>query len=326
MTGTADMNNTTPRSDWLHRFAVATCCAALLPITVGAIVTTMKWGMAIHGWPGSDGHGMFSFPWFGSAIDKFTEHGHRLAGILIGLFAIALAAWTWRMERRRWVAWAASAVLAGVIIQGLLGGQRVLANDPRMALVHGQFAAWVLALMGVVALVTGQGWRRVSANNTAPVSTRLRLLAFTLPVLLIVQSSLGGWIRHLGGGLFEHLVFSIPVVLVVLATSITTLGTRSPWLRRIGWILLGLVGVQLALGATAWVTRFGWPSSGYVAVQGAPLQVASRTAHAVTGLLVFLVAVNLAVRVARLDWLSRRELVATEGPLTHTVGAPGGLV
>ena len=32
---------------WLHRFAVATCCAALLPIVVGAIVTTMKWGMAL---------------------------------------------------------------------------------------------------------------------------------------------------------------------------------------------------------------------------------------------------------------------------------------
>ena len=42
---------------WLHRFAVATCCAALLPIVVGAIVTTMRWGMAFSDWPSSDGHG-----------------------------------------------------------------------------------------------------------------------------------------------------------------------------------------------------------------------------------------------------------------------------
>lgn len=326
MTSTPDMTSTSPRSAWLHRFAVATCCAALLPITIGAIVTTMNWGMAIHGWPGSDGHGMFSYPWFDAAIHKFTEHGHRLAGILIGLFSIGLAAWTWRVERRRWVAWAATAVLAGVIIQGLLGGQRVLANDPRVALVHGQFAAWVLALMGVVALVTGRNWHRVSADHNSSVSPRLRLLAFTLPVLLVVQSSLGGWIRHLGGGLLEHLAFSVPVVLVVLATSITALRTHVSWLQRIAWILLGLVGIQLALGATAWITRFGWPTTGYVAVQGAPWQVVSRTAHAVTGLLIFLTSINLTVRVARLDWLSRRELLATESPLAHAVRATGGLV
>ena len=116
---------------WLHRFAVATCCAALLPIVVGAIVTTMKWGMAFYDWPSSDGHGMFAYPWFGSTIDKFTEHGHRLAGITIGCFSIVLAACAWKTESRSWVRWLATAVLAGVILQGLLGGGRVLANDPR---------------------------------------------------------------------------------------------------------------------------------------------------------------------------------------------------
>ncbi len=304
------MTPTPTPSTWLHRIAVATCCAALLPITIGAIVTTMKWGMAIHGWPGSDGHGMFSYPWFSSAIDKFTEHGHRLAGIVIGCFSIVLAAWAWTTASRRWVAWTAVAVLAGVILQGLLGGGRVLANDPRLALLHGQFAACVLALMATVALATGRGWRETATGLPATVSPRLKKLALALPAVLLIQSALGGWIRHLGGGLFEHVGFALVVLIIAVATTVAALGHGSTWLKANAGLLLAVVLGQLALGAVTWIARFGWPQTGYVAVQGAPLQVALRTGHAITGLLLFVAAVTLALRVARLDWLTRRELVA----------------
>ena len=312
------MSESLPTTRWLHRFAVATCCAALLPITVGAIVTTMKWGMAFHDWPNSDGHGMFAYPWFGSAIDKFTEHGHRLAGITIGCFSIVLAAWTWKVEPRRWVCWSATAVLAGVIIQGLLGGGRVLANDPRMALLHGQFAACVLALMGTVALVTSPGWQAVSGQQPTTPSTRFKTLAWSLPAVLLVQSALGGWIRHLGGGLFEHVGFALAVL--VLAACVVVLAVRhgSRWLKTNAWLLAAVLVLQLCLGAAAWVTRFGWPATNYVAVQGAPLQVVMRTTHAVTGQLLFLASVTLAVRTLRFDWLTRRVLIAnvtTEGGL-----------
>jgi len=295
---------------WLHRFAVATCCAALLPISIGAIVTTMKWGMAFHDWPSSDGHGMFAYPWFGSAIDKFTEHGHRLAGITIGCFSIMLAAWAWKSEPRRWVCWLATAVLVGVILQGLLGGARVLANDPRLALLHGQLAACVLALMGTMALVTSRGWRNVSGQQPAAASTRLKTLAWSLPAVLLVQSALGGWIRHLGGGLFEHVGFALVVFLLTTGLIVLLAGHGAAWLKSNAWILAGVLLLQVGLGAAAWVTRFGWPDSQYVAVQGAPLQVAIRTAHAVTGQLLLLASVTLAVRVLRIDWLTRRELIA----------------
>ena len=295
---------------WLHRFAVATCCAALLPISIGAIVTTMKWGMAFDDWPSSDGHGMFAYPWFGSAIDKFTEHAHRLAGITIGCFSIVLAAWAWKSEPRRWVCWLAPAVLGGVILQGLLGGGRVLANDPRMALLHGQFAACVLALMGTLALVTSRGWQGVTGQHPPSPSTRLKTLAWALPAVLLVQSALGGWIRHLGGGLLEHVGFAL--VVLVLGACVIVLAVRhgAHWLKSNALILALVLLLQLGLGAAAWVTRFGWPDSHYVAVQGAPLQVAIRTTHAVTGQLLLLASVTLAIRILRLDWLTRRELIA----------------
>ena len=295
---------------WLHRFAVATCCAALLPISIGAVVTTMKWGMAFHDWPSSDGHGMFAYPWFGSAIDKFTEHGHRLAGITIGCFSIVLTAWSWHSESRRWVCWLATAVLGGVILQGLLGGGRVLANDPRMALVHGQFAACVLALMGTVALVTSQNWKGVTGQHPPAPSPQLKTLAWTLPAVLLVQSALGGWIRHLGGGLLEHVGFALVVLLLAACVIVLALRHGARWLKQNAWILAGVLLLQLGLGAAAWVTRFGWPDANYVAVQGAPLQIAMRTTHAVTGQLLLLASVTLAIRVLRLEWLTRRELIA----------------
>ena len=233
---------------WLHRFAVATCCAALLPISIGAVVTTMKWGMAFHDWPSSDGHGMFAYPWFGSAIDKFTEHAHRLAGITIGCFSIVLTAWSWHSESRRWVCWLATAVLGGVILQGLLGGGRVLANDPRMALVHGQFAACVLALMGTVALVTSQNWKGVTGQHPPAPSPQLKTLAWTLPAVLLVQSALGGWIRHLGGGLLEHVGFALVVLLLAACVIVLALRHGARWLKQNAWILAGVLLLQLGQG------------------------------------------------------------------------------
>src|SRR5580658_9089976 len=120
------------RSDRYHAalfwLAIATAVTALLPIAVGSLVTTLDAGMAFRDWPTSDGQGMLSYPWLQSAGDKFIEHGHRLAGITIGCVSIlfALTAWVW--EPRRWVRFCALGVLAAVIVQGVLGGGRVLAD------------------------------------------------------------------------------------------------------------------------------------------------------------------------------------------------------
>ena len=98
----------------------------------------------------------------------------------------------------------------------------------------------------------------------------------------------------------------------MLAVAVVVLALRdgANWLKANAWILAVVLLLQVGLGAAAWITRFGWPSSGYVAVQGAPLQVVMRTAHAVTGQLLLLTSLTLAVRVLRLDWLTRRELIA----------------
>lgn len=116
------MSHPVPYHPWLHRLAVSTAILALLPIVVGALVTTKGAGMAFPDWPTSDGHGMFAYPWLKSAGDKFLEHGHRLAGIAIGIASIVLCGALASKESRTWVKTLGGIVLAGVIVQGLLGG------------------------------------------------------------------------------------------------------------------------------------------------------------------------------------------------------------
>src|SRR5262245_45346498 len=125
---------------WVHRVAGWTAVVALLPITVGALVTTLKAGMAFFDWPTSDGSHIFLYPFLNmmfTAFDKFIEHSHRLAGALIGLVSINLLVVVWSREPRRWVKLMAALVLLGVIVQGLLGGGRVRLDESVLALVHG---------------------------------------------------------------------------------------------------------------------------------------------------------------------------------------------
>ncbi|MFN5798548.1 MAG: cytochrome oxidase assembly protein, partial [Planctomyces sp.] len=109
-------------SSLLRRLATATCLVALLPIGMGSLVTTMKAGMAFADWPSSDGQNMLLYPWlsdFRVNNEKFVEHGHRLAGVLIGMVSVGLACAGWR-EGGRHRGWTLGILLA-VIAQGGLG-------------------------------------------------------------------------------------------------------------------------------------------------------------------------------------------------------------
>ncbi len=281
----------------LHRFAVLTLIVALLPIIMGALVTTYNAGMAFLDWPSSDGYNMFFYPWLKSAGDKFIEHGHRLAGALIGLVSIGLAGIAWKTEPRKSVRWAATGVLLVVIVQGLLGGGRVRLDARTLAMVHGSFAALVFGLMAAVAVVTSRAW--IEERQTPSPSEhqgRLRMLSVLTCVsslAIFLQYLAGGFVRHLGLALHEHLGGAILVTVFVTATVIAALRSKVPALKRAGWLLFVCLILQLGLGLGTWVMKFGFAPWGYVAVAESLPQVLLRTAHTVSGMLLFAAAVTL---------------------------------
>lgn len=284
---------------WLHRYAVLTAVTALLlPILFGALVTTRNAGMAFADWPSSDGHNMFLYPWLASVGEKFLEHGHRLAGALIGFLSIGLVVFLFKFEPRRWVKLLGGLVLLAVIGQGILGGQRVLLDARGLAFLHGVFASWVFALMSVIALVTSRTWFDVPAVEDRHTLKACRYSSLITVLLVATQYLLGALLRHQGKALYEHVGFAFIVVLASMWLFVSAANTRTPWLVRPAFLFIAAVMLQLLVGAATYVVKFGFEN--FVPQQDSLFQVAIRTTHVLMGMLVWMLAVVYAVRVQRL--------------------------
>jgi cytochrome c oxidase assembly protein subunit 15 len=311
-----------PNSDYqpvLHRAAVLTACVALLPIMVGAVVTTLDAGMAFRDWPSSDGWFMLTYPWLADlargAVKKFVEHGHRLAGVLIGLVSIGLVFVFWRREPRAWVRGVALAVLLAVIIQGGLGGGRVLLDQRVLAMLHGSLAALVFSLMAALVVFTSRGWSAVREPEHRRRSGRvLGSLAVATAVVIFGQFLLGGLLRHLGMALFEHVGFALVTLAFIVATVVVSHRAGTAWTARASRWMLAAALAQIALGAAAWLHKFGFAPAGYVAVHGSLSHILFRTAHTVGGMLLLMTAVVHAVRVFRTAWVARQPVAAGSLP------------
>lgn len=273
----------------IRKLATTTCVVALLPIGMGALVTTLKAGMAFADWPSSDGHNMLLYPWFrdfATNPDKFTEHGHRLAGMLIGFISIALAAAAWR-QGQVWVRTFASTILAAVILQGMLGGARVLFDRQHLAMVHSITGAGFFCLCIIFRLMCSTkwpDWLSQRDERLSPVGAAFVVLA---PVAVLGQYGLGGLLRHLHMMLNEHIVGAAIATLVCVGASICLLRSQSALLRRSGVGIAGALLVQLLLGVGSYVTRFGLPMVGYVATSGSLSQAVICSLHTVGGMFLF---------------------------------------
>jgi cytochrome c oxidase assembly protein subunit 15 len=278
-----------------------TAALALLPIGVGAVVTTVDAGMAFADWPTSNGQGMLAYPWLKSTGDQFLEHGHRLAGMLIGVMSLVLAAVAFSTDTRGEVRTVVVAIVCGVIAQGLLGGWRVVADERVIALLHGNFAAWVFSLMGLLVAMTGPNWLQPLAAVDPSRARAALVSAVVTLVLLTAQYVMGGLLRHLGSAhaWLIHPWFAIAVLLAAVAFFVAALRTGSPELRRAGTWVLGLIVAQAALGVATWAVKYGYPQFDIMAVQQSSLQIAVRSLHKVVGLVTFMTVVVSVVRAAR---------------------------
>ena len=281
----------------VHLLAVVTAVVSLAPIGLGSLVTTLGAGMAFPDWPTSDGQGMLAYPWLQSTGDKFVEHGHRLAGMLVGFCSIALCAVAWLGKSPRGVRIAVVVVLAGVIVQGLLGGLRVRLDRQMVAFGHSVFGCLVFVSLWMVSSVTSRNWSIVSRGSVQ--SRAALVLAGTYPLVVLAQYVVGGVIRHLGSMVHSHLVGAGLVFLVATGVVVTSFRGSSSEVGTRG-VMVGLAVVgQIMLGLMVWVTKFGFPPIGLVAVQHSLAQVVARTLHTVIGMVVVATAVSWAVAVLR---------------------------
>ncbi len=279
------MNPRTPsptarESLWHHRYAKLVAACTVILIAAGASVTSTDSGLSVPDWPTTYGWNMFMFPLSKMVGGIRFEHTHRLIASTVGFMTIILAAWTWRVERRRWVRWLGVACLGAVILQGVLGGITVLFFlPPAVSIGHAGLAQIFFCLTLTLALVTSPGWK----SAAAPVDdVMLRRIATATSALIYTQILVGATMRHNAAGLaipdfpwsfghaippawnarialnFAHRVGALLVTLAILATSSRVVyrhrGRRE--LVKPAVLLLVFVAIQVTLGAfVIWSAR-----------------------------------------------------------------------
>jgi len=224
----------------MHRFAVVLAGATLFLLFVGAMVTSTGSGLATPDWPLPDGQ--LLPPMRG---EMFFEHGHRLVAAAVGLLTIVLSVGLILREERRWVRTLGIAALAAVVGQGLLGMLTVkLGLSAVVSIVHAGLSQLFFALIVTLAVVTSRRWLAGPETAQDPkLATRAALLASAI----YLQILFGAIYRHTSEALVLHLLGAVVVtVLAVLA-----LGAATGRLRRVAWIVIGLLCGQLLLGAGA---------------------------------------------------------------------------
>ncbi len=311
--------------------------ATAVLLSFGALVTTYEAAMAVPDWPATYGHNMFLFPlaeWLGGPWDLFLEHGHRLLGALVGMIALVLAAVAWRYPVGPTVRWLTLAAVALVIVQGGLGGARVLLDDTTVAKIHACTGPLFFAVAVALAVLT----RRPASAVTPRVAGGL---CAAVPVAAYAQLVAGAQLRHLDPAtppatfhalVGTHVLVGLVVAGLAIAAAVATRRGENRPARRWAWVATAFVVCQISLGLGTWVAKYGVPSAilpdswrlADPVVARSGLGAVTVTAHAVLGMVILGVGVALAITAAGRQPAASRlaSLTAAGGRLTQPRGMP----
>ena len=290
---------------WRHRFSWLTVCTTVLLICWGGVVTSIGAGMAFPDWPTSLGSYNLINPvdeWW--AVPAYlAEHGHRLVASLVGMLTVVLAAWTWWDDPRAWMRRLGWAAVALVVVQGVLGGLRVLWVSIDLAAVHACVAQLFFAVLVAMTLFTSKTWREGRGLLAGgPSRTWLRGLAYAATAGIYLQIVLGALLRHSGGGVSagftaSHVTGAFVVVGLVMAVFIVAEKHYDdvPVVRRAARALFGAMSLQFALGLAALLVMLY--EEGQAGLSLAPVLLT--VAHLVVGALLFGTAIVTTLLVAR---------------------------
>lgn len=188
---------------FVFAYAVFTTVSAVILLVSGGLVTSKGVGMTVPDWPNSYGYNMFLFPvsrWVGGI---FYEHTHRLIASGVGLLTIGLVALLHFAEPRRWVRVLGWIALAAVIVQGVLGGLRVVLIKDEIGIFHGLLAQAYISLLLVITIALSRAFALGGARWRWNAPGLLRW-AVVLTVLIYLQLALGATMRHEHAGLAIH--------------------------------------------------------------------------------------------------------------------------
>ena len=276
-------------------------------VTLGAFTTSIGAGMAFADWPLSNGS-INPEGWLRD-ISMFAEHSHRLTGMMMGLITIGLALWLWLKEERPWLRQLGWWALGIVILQGIIGGQRVTLNaidvpwfhmslGEMLRIPHGILAQVYVCLLSAIAAAVSRSW----IERTAGVGQAVRTVGKLCTALMFVQLVVATTMRHNGAGLaiptfpystpdnhwlpggwnfpvaihFAHRVMAVilAIALTVFAFVIRRDRAATVAMKAGASALISLMVLQILLGAQIiWTFRKPEMTTGHVVVGALTLAV-----------------------------------------------------
>lgn len=255
-------------------------------VTLGAFTTSIQAGMAFPDWPLSNGS-INPDGWL-TEIDKFAEHSHRLFGMVMGFLAIGLVAWLHLREERGWLRKLGWLALAIVVVQGVLGGKRVLLDSiavpgfemslgQMLRIPHGILAQVYVCTLFAIAAGLSRPWIEGS-RSSAGIAPGIRRLAIVSTLLVLAQLVVAAVMRHNNAGLaiptfpltpeghllpslwdfrvaihFTHRAMAVVITgaLAWLAVSLWCSPAAGRGLKHAATSIICLLAVQILLGVVA---------------------------------------------------------------------------
>lgn len=281
---------------WLRAWSALTVAVAAAALFSGAVVTSLRVGMADPVWPTYPWH-LLLISWTEPSPGFLIEHSHRLLDYLLGCCVIGLAALTWRGAPVPVPRWLGPVALAAVITQGILGGLRVRLNElmgTDLAFVHGCFGQLVFGLLVVIAALS---WSPTASHADASARPIWRASVATV-LLVYLQLILGAVTRHTNSvaGRHGHLAAAVLVCGAAAWLAVLVLGRQmaADKLARAVIVLGVLLGIQLLVGLESWLMKYG---AGPPELQPVTLgQGVVRSLHFLLGSLVFGASLWISVR------------------------------
>jgi heme a synthase len=265
----------TPAS--MRRVALAGVVANAGIIMTGAAVRLSSSGLGCPDWPDCTSSSLVAAHTRGDPIvHTYIEFTNRMLTFALMVVAVLVVVTAWRFRpagvRRRGLVWLAAAQPLGVVAQAVLGGIVVLTNlNPAAVSLHFLLSSAILALAVTL-------WSRCTEGDgpaTRLVRADLRVLSVALvPVVALMLAAgtvvtgtgpLAGstFVPHAGGRpsyvpryhlplegvtqLHADIGWMLGTLVAVLAVCLQLTGAPRR-VRRLGWLLLGLVGLQGVIG------------------------------------------------------------------------------
>lgn len=270
-----------------RRFTLFTLGCTVVLLSWGAVVTSIDAGLAVPDWPTSFNSydPVNPMPQWYAIPPVLAEHGHRLLGLLVGFCTIILAGWTWYADPRRWMKYLGVIALVLVIVQGTLGGLRVVWQSLNLAVVHACVAQVFFSLLAAMWLFSTPAWLNREGPAEGEAGDALRRYFWLPAAALYGQVVLGAVLRHVGQGVDVALAmihmtgaFLVFGVLLMAIRWARRSSTRGSLLHKTSGILAVLLVVQIGLGFFAYAVLLQ-----EAGITRSSLQVILNTSHMVVG-------------------------------------------